>query len=117
VLARHRRLADAARAGAKGLGLELFAAQPSNAVTAIKAPADVDGEKIVQLLRDRFGVWLAEGQAELKGKIFRIAHLGYMTEADVLVALASLELGLHALGHRVAFGAGVRAAEEVFARP
>lgn len=117
VLARHRRLAEATRAGAKALGLALFAASPSNAVTAIKAPDGVDGERLVQLLRDRFGVWFAEGQAELKGKIFRIAHLGYMTEADVLVALSSLELGLHALGHRVTFGAGVRAAEEVFARP
>ncbi len=117
VLARHRRLAEGVRAGALGMGLQLFAAQPSNALTAIVMPAGVDGERLVRWLRDRFGVWLAEGQAELRGKIVRVAHLGYMTEADMLVALSSMELGLQALGHPVTLGAGVRAAEEVFGRP
>lgn len=113
VFARHDRLARATRAGVRALGLELFADVPSPAVTAVKVPAGVNGPAIVKTLRAKHGITIAGGQAELKGKIFRIAHLGYAGPSDVVVALAALELTLAELGYPVKLGDGVRAAQEV----
>jgi aspartate aminotransferase-like enzyme len=113
VYARHERLARATRAGARALGLELVApASPSPAVTGIYLPAGVPG-KLVGYLRDTIGVTFAGGQDQLKGKIVRIAHLGYIGSFDVVTALAVLEMGLAAFGHPVVFGTGVGAAEAV----
>ena len=111
---RHRILADAVRNGVKALGLELLSKKPGNVCTAVKVPKEVDGGKFTKLLRDKYGVTIAGGQAHLKGKIFRIAHLGYMSKFDVIVALSAVEMGLNELGYKVALGKGVMAAEEVF---
>ncbi len=114
---RHDALAEATRAGARALGLEVFSRSPSNSVTAIKLPEEVDGDALTKLLRDAYGVTIAGGQSQLKGKICRIAHMGYAGPFDVVTALAALEIGLAELGHKVSIGAGVAAAEEVlFAR-
>jgi aspartate aminotransferase-like enzyme len=112
--ARHARLAAATRAAAQALGLRLVAPDaPSPAVTGIYTPSDVDGGKVVAYLRDRMGVTFAGGQDQLKGKIVRIAHLGYIGAFDIVTAIAALEMALQHFGHQVAFGRGVGAAEEV----
>lgn len=113
VFARHARCAAATRAGARGLGLELFADRPTEACTAIRVPAGVDGSALVKHARERWGVTIAGGQDRLKGKIIRLAHLGWAADFDVLTALAVVELALADLGHAVQPGAGVGAAEAV----
>ncbi len=112
VFARHHRLAEATRKGIKALGLELFAEKPVDTVTAVKVPQGIDGAALVKTMRDKRRVIIAGGQAHLKGKIFRIAHLGYMNEFDVLTALSALEMTLGELGYKVELGKGVKAAEE-----
>jgi len=116
VFARHDRLARATRAGVEALGLELFAkATPSPAITAVVAPAGIDGEKIVAAFSESHNITIAGGQGEMKGKVFRLGHMGYAAEFDVIAALAALEQVLADLGLPVDFGAGVRAAQKVFA--
>jgi len=115
VLARHAKLADATREAVRGLGLELFSASPSNAVTAVKVPENIDGGKLVKTMRNKYGVTIAGGQAHLKGKIFRIAHLGYMAEFDTLTAVSALELALKELGYSFDMGGGVSRALASFA--
>jgi hypothetical protein len=111
---RHARLADATRSAAKALGLELYAPEsPSNAVTAIKAPAGIDAQKIVKILRDKHNITIAGGQGEAKGKIFRIAHMGYLDTYDVIMVISALEMTLKELGVSVEFGKGVKAAAEI----
>lgn len=113
VFARHDRLARATRAGVRALGLELFAERPTPAVTAVKVPSGIDGGAIVKTLRNKYGVTIAGGQGSMKGKIFRLATLGYADPFDVIVALTALEFTLTDLGYPVKVGEGVRAAEEV----
>lgn len=115
VLERHSRLASATRAGVKAMGLELFSEAPANAVTAVKAPSGVDSGKLVKLLRTKYGISIAGGQGHLKGKIFRVAQLGYMNEFDIIVGIAAVAIGLNELGHKVNIGKGIGAVEEVFA--
>jgi aspartate aminotransferase-like enzyme len=113
IFARHELLARATRAGVKALGLELVApGAPSPATTGVYLPAGVSG-KVVGYLRDQIGVTFAGGQDQLKGKIVRIAHLGYADLFDVIQALGAFEMGLATFGHKVAFGRGVGAAAEV----
>lgn len=115
IFKRHKVMAEATRAAAGALGLELFApTAASDAVSAVKVPAGLDGEKLVKTMRDTYGVTIAGGQAELKGKIFRIAHMGYITESDIITGLACLEKVLSQMGYKFTIGAGVAAAEEVF---
>ncbi len=117
LFARHGRMAEATRAGAKAMGLELLAPEsPSNACTAIKAPAGVDGQAVVKEMRDRHGITIAGGQDALKGKIFRLAHMGYVDRFDILTALAASGDVLKRLGAKVDPAAGVAAAEAVFTR-
>jgi aspartate aminotransferase-like enzyme len=114
VLARHARLAQATRAGVNALGLKLFAAaSPSNAVTAVKVPQGVDGKALVKLLRDKYGITFAGGQGNLAGKIFRIAHLGYTDDFDVITAISALEMALSDVRYATPLGDGVQAAEQV----
>ena len=114
VFKRHARLADATRTAVKALGLELFAPDsPSNAVTAIKAPSGIDGQKIVKILREKHNITIAGGQAQAKGKIFRIAHMGYLDAYDVVMVIAALEMVLKELGVPVEMGKGVKAAAEI----
>jgi len=111
---RHRIMSEATRAGVKALNLELFAEKPSNAVTAIKVPAGVDAGKLIKFLRDDWGIVFTGGQSQLKGKIIRIAHLGYMSKFDIIIAISALEMSLNKFGFKVELGKGVKAAEEVF---
>ena len=74
----------------------------------------MDGLALVKILREKYGIAIAGGQASLKGKIFRIAHLGYITEFDLITGISGLEMVLGELGYRFKLGAGVVAAEEVF---
>jgi len=115
IFARHDLLARATRAGAQAIGLSLFATAPSASVTAVNAPAGVDSQKIVSTMRDKYGVAIAGGQDQAKGKIIRLAHLGYFDRFDIVTALSALELALGDLGHAVELGASVAAAEKVFA--
>lgn len=113
VFARHERMALATRSAAKALGLKLVAPDaPSPAVTGIFVPPSVDGGKLVAFLRDRMGVTFAGGQDQLKGKIVRIAHLGYMGAFDTITAVAAFEMALRHFGHEVTLGSGVGAAQE-----
>ncbi len=114
VLSRHSMLADATRTAMRALGLELFSKYPANAVTAVKVPDGIDGIELKNTLDKKYGVKVAGGQAHLKGKIFRIAHLGYMEKFDVIIAISAVELTLKDLGYPVELGRGVRAAEERF---
>lgn len=114
VLARHARLANATREAVKAMGLEIFAERPSNAVTSVKVPEGIDGAAIVKKMRDEQGVTIAGGQGALKGKIFRIAHLGYMDEYDTISALAGVEMVLSQLGYDIELGKGVGKALELF---
>jgi aspartate aminotransferase-like enzyme len=115
IFARHRKMADATRAAVKALGLELFApTASSDVVTAVKVPAGIDGEKLVKTMRDTYGVTMAGGQSELKGKVFRVAHMGYIEEFDIIAGISCLEKVLAQMGYKFTLGAGVKAAEEVF---
>ena len=115
IFKRHKVMADATRAAVRALGLELFApSAASDGVTAGKVPAGIDGEKLVKTMRDTYGVTIAGGQAELKGKIFRIAHMGYIAESDIIMGITCLEKVLTQMGYKFTLGAGVKAAEEVF---
>jgi aspartate aminotransferase-like enzyme len=110
-------LAQATRAAAGKLGLELFAAgSPGSSVTAIKAPAGMDSGVIVKEFRSRFGSIIANGQGTMKGQIFRIAHLGYFDFSDLFAMIAGLEIILNANGHAVQYGTGVAAAQEIYAQ-
>jgi aspartate aminotransferase-like enzyme len=110
-------LAEATRAAVAALGLELFsAAAPGSSVTAVKAPAGLDSGVIVKEFRNRFGAVIANGQGSMKGQIFRIAHLGYFDFADLFAVVAGLEIILNANGHRVKYGSGVAAVQEVYER-
>jgi aspartate aminotransferase-like enzyme len=115
VWARHARLARATRAAAGGLGLELFASAPTNAVTAIRVPNGIDGTAVVRQLRVRYGITIAGGQEHLRGKIVRIAHIGYFSEFDIITAISGLEMTLSDLGYRIRPGSGVAAAQATFA--
>jgi aspartate aminotransferase-like enzyme len=113
---RHARLGRACRAGVKAMGLELFSPDDdrSAVVTAINAPDGIDSGELVQTLRDRQGVVLAPGQGPLKGKIFRIGHIGYYDVFDITTALAGVELVLSELGAEIDRGVAVTAALEAF---
>jgi aspartate aminotransferase-like enzyme len=116
VFERHRVLSRAAKEGVKALGLELFGPEDpeANSVTAVKVPEGVDGNKIGKIARDKWGVWLAGGQGQLKGKIFRFGHCGYFGHSDIIVGLTTVEMVLAELGFDVKFGASAAAAEQVF---
>lgn len=114
ILARHKRMSAAIRNAVKALGLKLYAPTAySDAVTSVYVPDGIDGNKLVKVMRDKYGVGIAGGQSELKGKIFRIATMGYMTEFDCVVAIAALETVLKELGYKFQIGSGLAAAQEV----
>ena len=116
VIKRHKLLAEATKAAVKALGMELFASAPAAALTAVEVPEGIDGTAITKILRDKYGLTIAGGQADLKGKIFRIAHLGYVDKLDCLQGIAALELVLTELGYKFEAGCGVGAAEKVLVR-
>jgi aspartate aminotransferase-like enzyme len=108
--------AQMTRAAVGALGLRLFSPiSPASALTAVVPPAGLDSGKIVAGLRDKFGAVVANGQGEMKGKLFRIAHIGYYDYLDTIGVIGALEHVLAALGSSVELGIGLRAAQEVYA--
>ena len=116
VWARQSRYAAAARAGFQAIGLELFPVQPNTALTVVKMPANIDSTTLLGKLEKQYGLKLANGQDTLKGKIIRLAHMGYIDQFDILAAISGVELVLQEMGHPMEPGAGVAAAQRVFAR-
>jgi aspartate aminotransferase-like enzyme len=116
---RHVRLGRAARAGIKAMGLELFSPDDDGAavVTAIRSPEGIDSDELLLHLRDRHGVTLAPGQGQLKGKIFRIGHIGWFDVFDIATAIAAIELSLTELGAEIERGVAVSRAFEAFETP
>ena len=117
LIANAERAAQMTRAGSQALGLKLFAPScPAAALTAIQSPNGIDSGAIVKEFRQRFGAVVANGQGEMKGKLFRIAHLGYYDYLDTIGILAALEQVVASVtGQPVDYGAAVRAAQEVYA--
>jgi aspartate aminotransferase-like enzyme len=116
VFARFARLGEATRAGVRALGLELVAPDaPSPAVTGVFMPRGIDSGALQKYLRYSLGVEVAGGQDEFKGKILRLAHLGFIDTFDIVTCIAALELALAKFGHDVQFGRGVGAAQQVLA--
>ncbi len=100
----------------KAWNLELFSRErPSVGLSAVKAPEGIDAQDVVKWLKDRYGIFIAGGQAQAKGKIFRVAHMGYINEFDTLQACSAIEMALAGLGYKnFEMGAGVAAAQRVF---
>lgn len=114
VFKRHTRLAHATREAVKALGLSLYSKEsPSNSVTAIEMPAEIDGEAVYKTLREKYGITGAGGQDKAKGKIFRLAHLGYADTFDIITGIAAIEMAIKQLGHPVKLGTGVAKAQEL----
>jgi len=114
VFKRHERLANVIRTAVQSLGLELYSKEsPSNSVTAILAPPGIDGQAVYKNLREKYGITAAGGQDKARGKIFRIAHLGYSDRFDIITAIAGIEMVLKGMGHPVKLGTGVAVAQEL----
>lgn len=109
---RHDRLARALRAGVTAVGLKPFGTPPSNALTAVTLPER--GSDFMSLMKNKYQITMAAGQEHLKGKIFRVSHLGYYDEADMLSVLFAIERTLSEIGHEFRSGAGLAAAQQVF---
>jgi len=114
VFARHQRNADATRAAVRALGLPLFAEVPSNTLTAVHVPSGVDGSGVLKAMELTYGVKIAGGQDRLKGKIFRLGHIGYYDEGDILRLVGAFEAALLDHGGKVDPGAAVEAAQQSF---
>jgi aspartate aminotransferase-like enzyme len=114
---RHRQLAEATRAGIRALGLALLAEKsPSDALTVVRVPDGIDGARIPKLFQELCNITIVGGQDRLRGKVFRLAHMGYVDAFDVVTMVSAVEFVLHRLGYPLEWGAGVRAAQEVLAR-
>jgi len=109
----HRILGDATRAGVKAIGLELLSKSPGNILTAVNVPAGIDGQKLVKTMQGKYMAYIAGGQDPYKGKMFRIAHLGYMGGFDIIIALTALEMTLSELGYNFKRGSAIEAAEAI----
>lgn len=111
---RQKQLAHAMREGMKAAGLALFPKEsPSDALTAVSSPDGVDGQAVYKNLRVQYGITAAGGQDHLKGKIFRLSHMGYADRFDVITAIAATEMVLKGLGYPVKLGSGVAKAQEI----
>lgn len=111
---RHQILAEATRSAVRALGLDPLAPEsPADSATGAYVPEGIDGGKFVKYLRDVMGITLAGGQDHLKGRIFRIAHLGYYDTFDIIIAISGIEMALKKFGHPVELGKGVAAAQEI----
>jgi alanine-glyoxylate transaminase/serine-glyoxylate transaminase/serine-pyruvate transaminase len=115
VFTRHRRLADAVRAAVRAWGLEIYCQDAdaySHTLTAVMTPATLDSGKVIERARERFPLALGVGLGKVKGKLFRIGHLGALNELEVLAVIGGVELTLDACGVPVKLGSGAAAAEE-----
>ncbi len=113
--ARHALLAEATRAGLQALGMRLISSSPATSATGAYIPEGIDGGAFVKYLRDTMGVTFAGGQDHLKGKILRVAHLGYYDVFDITTAISAIEIALDRFGAEVEMGRGVAAAQRVLA--
>jgi len=114
VFKRHAMLADATRKAVQAIGLDIYPKEsPSNSVTAIMTPSGIDGQVVYKNLREKYGITAAGGQDKAKGKVFRIAHLGYSDRFDVITAIAGIEMVLKGMGYPVKLGTGVAVAQEL----
>lgn len=118
LFAHYAHLANGTREAAKALGLSVYADAScvSNVLTPINLPEGINGEKLVKTMRDTYGVTVAGGQGELKGKIIRIAHMGCVSEDDIIAGIACFETVLKEMGHKFKEGSGVAAAKEAFGK-
>ena len=117
VFARHQLMAEATRAAAPALGLKLLSPDnPAPGVTGILVPGSIDGSKLVRHMRDELGVSVQGGQDQMKGKLVRIGHMGYLSPFDMLIAVSALEMALARQGYSFAIGSGVAAVQEKIAR-
>ncbi|MBW2148035.1 MAG: alanine--glyoxylate aminotransferase family protein [Deltaproteobacteria bacterium] len=116
ILARHAMLAEGVRRGILGMGLSLLVngAEASNSVTAVRVPGGVDVKAFMGTARDRYRIVLGGGLGKLEGKIFRIGHMGYLNETEVLAIISGIEMSMARCGAEIQPGTGVRACEEVF---
>ena len=117
VFARHHRLAEGVRAAVRAWGLGILCEEPgaySDSLTAVVMPEGLDSNLLIARARDRFDLALGVGLGRLRGRIFRIGHLGALGELEVLATLGGVELALRECGHAVALGTGVAAAQERF---
>ncbi|MGC9109451.1 MAG: pyridoxal-phosphate-dependent aminotransferase family protein [Caldimicrobium sp.] len=105
-------LSLACREAISALGLEIFPEVPAESLTVIKAPSGLNTGEFLKFLRDKWGIVLAGGQDQLKGKIIRITHMGDQSPFDLMVAISALEMGLNKFGIKVPLGEGLKAAEE-----
>ncbi|MDD8016979.1 MAG: alanine--glyoxylate aminotransferase family protein [Bacteroidota bacterium] len=108
VWSRHKRLAGAIRAGVSSIGLKLFSEFPSFAVTPVWVPEGVEWKSFNKILKGKYGITIAGGQDDFTGKIFRISHLGYYDELDMIMMIGALELTLKESGYKFDLGAGVK---------
>jgi len=114
VFKRHERLANATRKAVQAIGLELYPKEsPANSVTAIMTPPTIDAQAVYKDLRVKYGITAAGGQDKAKGKVFRIAHLGYSDRFDIITAIAGIEMVLKAMGYPVQLGMGVAVAQSL----
>lgn len=109
ILRQTAKKARAARAGLTALGLRLLSKNPTNVLSASWLPKTIDGQKLIEWISSEYGISIAGGQEELKGRILRVAHLGAITEMDILSGMAAIERGLQKFGARVKIGRGVSA--------
>ena len=114
VFARHQRNADATRQAVRALGLSLFAEVPSNTLTAVRVPPGIDSGAVLKTMEQRYGVKIAGGQDRLKGKIFRLGHIGHYDEGDILRLVGAFEAALIDHGASISAGDGLKAAQESF---
>jgi len=105
-------LAEATREAVKSLGLRLLSKRPADSLTAVYSPDGIDSSEIIKLMKS-YGVEISNGQGHLKGKIFRIAHLGYFDKPDMLLAISVLEIALKKLNVNANFGEGIKKAMEI----
>lgn len=113
IIARHARLARATRSAVLAMGLDLLAPDsPSEALTAVLAPEGIGAAPVISLMKQKHGITIAGGQDHLKGKIFRISHMGYMGNFDVSIVISALEMTLKELGFDLTLGVGLKAAQE-----
>jgi aspartate aminotransferase-like enzyme len=112
VFARHARMGTATRAAVKALGFGILSEHPVNGVTVAVCPEGVDGNRLVRVVDDEFGVRFAGGQERLSGKVIRIGHMGGIRERDLAMAIGALERALASIGHQVEPGVGVTALQQ-----
>ncbi|NTV99294.1 MAG: alanine--glyoxylate aminotransferase family protein [Chlorobiaceae bacterium] len=111
---RHERLASACRDGCSALGMKLFSNSPSFAVTPVWLPEGVDWSAFNKSLKNKNGITVAAGQDDFKGKIFRISHLGFYDELDMLTVIGGIERALKEIKFAFEVGAGVSAVQKAF---